>query len=129
MPFKNFKMWRQRLPHWRADDVTYYATFRHRRELSEAERKVVFQNLCKSHGRRFELVLLCVLPEQTELVFRVMDSSKGEPYELSKVKSYDRIIRDDAELEERFQSILDSPVKHELCEDPEEYGFLFVADH
>ena len=31
----NFNVWRGRLPHWRADDVTYYATFRHRRDLDE----------------------------------------------------------------------------------------------
>ena len=29
--WKGFHIWKGRLPHWRADDVTYYVTFRHKR--------------------------------------------------------------------------------------------------
>lgn len=85
-------------------------------------------------------------------MFRVREAPLGGQYELSKVvetakakvgrqimkktaerwppfydESYDRIVRDDAELEERWLQILESPVKHELCEDPEEWNGLWVA--
>jgi hypothetical protein len=154
MPWENFKIWRGKLPHWRADNVTYYATFRHRRALTEAECKILYRNLVRTEGRRFHLEILCVLPEATEMIFAVLPNSKGENYELSKVietakrkagktiientgerfppfyeESFDRIIRDDAELEERFEAILDSPVSAELAEDPEDYSWLFVAHH
>ncbi len=150
--WENFKIWRGRLPHWRADDVTYYVTFRHRRELNDLERRLLLKNLMKPEGRRWDLMILCVLPEVTELMFSVREAPTGEPYELSdtlekaKIKagkqiiaksgerfppfyteSYDRIVRDEGEIEERWQAIFDSPVTLELAEDPEQYDYLYVA--
>lgn len=151
MRFSNFKIWRGKLPHWRADDVRYFVTFRHRRALDEAERRVLFKYLIRPEGRRWDLVILCVLPEKTDLIFTVREGRGGEPYELSDVvesakrkagnviikntgerfppfyaESFDRIIRDEAELEDRWNEILESPVTAELCEDQEEYDFLYV---
>lgn len=153
MKFTNFQIWRGRLPHWRADDVNYYVTFRHRRELDEDERVLLFRALMRPEGRQWDLAILCILPESTELIFRVNEAPTGRPYELSDVvekakvkaakqimkktgerygpfygESYDRIIRDDAEFEETWQRILDSPVSAELVEDPEEYRTLWVAE-
>jgi len=151
--FKNLKIWRQRLPHWRADGEIYYATFRHKRELSEDERRIVLKLLMSPHGRKWDLMMACVLPEVTEVLFKVMDSRDGEPYELSDIiekaktkagkliikasgerfppfysESYDRIVRDEVELEERWSEIFDSPVKLELVEDSEEYEYLWVSE-
>jgi hypothetical protein len=97
-------------------------------------------------------MVLCVLPGQTELIFTVREKPTGQPYELSEIvekaktkagkqiikktgevfppfysESYDRIIRDEIELEERWQSIVDSPVSHELVEDSEDWSGLWVA--
>jgi hypothetical protein len=153
MSFKNFKIWRGKLPHWRADSVTYYVIFRHRRELDQAEREVLLRHLVKPDGRRWELQILCVLPERTELIFRVLEGPNGAPYELSEIvekakskagkliskktgerfppfyaESYDRIIRDEVELEQRWQEIFDAPITLELAEDADEYSTLWVAD-
>ncbi len=152
MPFKNFKIWRGRLPHWRADDVTYYTTFRHRRPLDEPEREQLLGLLVRSHERRWVLFLACVLPERTDLVFRVLEAPGGEPYELSAIvevaktragkliskktgerfppfypESYDRIIRDETELEQRWEEILASPVNLGLADDADSYATLWVA--
>ncbi len=154
MAFKNFSIWRGRLPHWRADDVTYYVTFRHRRDLTVPESTWLKDGLVKADGKQWELLIACVLPGQTDLLFRVRQAPDGRPYELSQIvekvkvrvgkqiikkseerfspfyaESYDRIVRDDGELEARWQEILDSPVNSELCEDPEEYPGLWVANH
>ena len=43
-------------------------------------------------------------------------------------ESYDRILRDESELEERWEEIFESPSTYELAEDPEEYDALWVAD-
>lgn len=154
MAFKNFSIWRGRLPHWRADDVTYYVTFRHRRDLTVPESTWLKDGLVKADGKQWELLIACVLPGQTDLLFRVRQAPDGRPYELSQIvekvkvrvgkqiikkseerfspfygESYDRIVRDDGELEARWQEILDSPVNFELCEDPEEYPGLWVANH
>lgn len=153
MGFKNFKIWRGRLPHWRADDVRYYVTFRHRRPLDEKERTILLRRLLKPEGRKWDLAVLCVLPETTELMFTVREDQEGSPLELSEIlepakrkagaeiikksgerfspfytESFDRIVRDDAEFEERWLSILESPEKAELVEDAEEYEWLWVAN-
>jgi hypothetical protein len=153
MKFQNFSIWRGRLPHWRADEVTYYVTFRHRRELTEAERRHLLAALTRPDGSKWDLLIACVLPEVTELLFSVREGRDGRPYELSGIvekakakvgrlimkntgeryspfytESYDRIVRDEIELEERWNAILESPVTAELAEDPEEYEALFVRD-
>ena len=152
MAFRNFKIWRGKLPHWRADDVTYFVTFRHRRPLDESERFLLLRMLIKPDGRRWDLLILCVLPEKTDLIFRVLEAPSGEPYELSEIvekaktkagkliikkscerwppfynESFDRILRDEAELEERWEEIFESPSTFELAEDPEEYEGLWVS--
>ena len=151
--WSNFQIWRGRLPHWRADDVTYYVTFRHKRALNDDERNVVLKRLISTQGRKLDFVILCVLPEKTEMMFTVMDSPKGVKYELSDViekaktragkeiikksgerwppfyfESYDRIVRDDDEYESTFLKVLDSPVEAELCKVPEDWPDLFVAE-
>lgn len=150
--WRNFQIWRGKLPHWRADDVTYYVTFRHSRALDEAERRVLMRYLLRPEGRKWDLLILCILPETTELLFRVREAPAGRPYELSDIvekakqkagklivkntgeryppfyhESFDRIVRDDAELEEKWNGILGSPVDAELCEDPEEWDALYVG--
>ncbi|RYG24582.1 hypothetical protein EON82_10220 [bacterium] len=153
MRWKNFEVWQGRLPHWRADDVTYYVMFRHRRPLDEFERRNLLRALLKPDGRQWELQILVVLPERTELLFKVHEAPAGRPYELSDIvekaktkvgrsiikkteeryppfyeESYDRIVRDEAEFEERWQAIFDAPVNEELAESAEEYDCLWVAD-
>lgn len=153
MPWKNFQIWRGRLPHWRADDVTYYVTFRHSRALAEDERRLLLRALIRPEGRQWNLLILCVMPETTELIFRVCESPQGRPYELSDIverakrkagstivkktgerfppfysESFDRIIRDDSELAEKWEGIFGSPVDAELCEEPEAWDGLYVGD-
>lgn len=140
--FKNFKIWRGRLPHWRADDVRYFVTFRHRRELDEGERRVLFLSLLKPDGSRFDLIALLVLSDRTEMLFTVRKTASGEAYELSKTieqakskagkaickssgerfppfytESYDHIVRDEDELDEFAQKILDGPFELGWTED------------
>jgi hypothetical protein len=153
MAWKNFSIWRGKLPHWRAEDVVYYVTFRHRRPLIDSEQALLLSALLKPDGRYLDVLIACVLPETSEVIFTARSAPTGSPYELSDViekakakagrkiikaseerfppfytESYDRIIRDEAELEERWSAIFDSPVAHELVEDVEEYPHLYVAD-
>lgn len=139
------------MPHWRADGVTYYVTFRHRRDLSDGERGELFKQLLRMQGRRVSYAILCVRPEASEMLFTVEEGPAGEPYELSDLvekakgragkviikasgerwapfygESYDRIVRDEEELEATWGSILGSVVEGGWAEDPEEWETLFV---
>ena len=145
-------MWRGRLPHWRADDVRYYVTFRHRRELSERERDLLLKALLQPSGTKWDVLVVCVLPEATELMAMVGVGKAGRPLELSEVvepakrraskaivkasgerfgpfyeESYDRIVRDDVEFEERWGAIVESSVSAGLVQDADAYRGLWVA--
>ena len=142
------------MPHWRADGVRYYVTFRHRRALEEWERALLLASLIRPDGRKWDLLIACVLPEVTELIFTVRKGRDGTPLEIADIlepakrktgskiikktgerfppfytESFDRIIRDDAEFEERWQALVESPVTLELVSDPEDYSSLWVAGH
>lgn len=152
MSWRNFSIWYGRLPHWRADDVTYYVTFRHRRPLKPEERDALLNALLRPDQRRWDLLAVCVLPEVTEGLLRVCVDPQGAPIELSKTlekakgaaakriqkqtgerfspfftESYDRIVRDEDELEARWQSLVDAPVRVELAEDADAYPHLWVS--
>ncbi len=95
--------------------------------------------------------ILSVLPEKTEAIFTVNTDSRGEAYELSDAlekakrqagskiiktsgekwppfygECFDRIIRDEAEYETLWTTILGGPVDEELVDDPSEWITLFV---
>lgn len=120
--------------------------------LEPHERDLLLSALTKPEGKQWDLSIVCVLPETTELMFRIREAGSGEPYELSEVveaakrrvgkrivkrsgerfppfyeESYDRIVRDEAEFEERWLAILESPVNSELAEEPEAYSALWVS--
>ncbi|MDX2065635.1 MAG: hypothetical protein SFX74_07840 [Fimbriimonadaceae bacterium] len=150
--WENFTVWRGRLPHWRADNVCYFATFRHRRPLDASERDILFREVRKTEMRYLETDIVVVLPESTSLIFRVKTDRDGRPAELSDAiekaktragkriikvtgerfppfyeESFDRILRDELEYEAFWSEILESPVAAELVESPEDYGTLYVA--
>ena len=132
--------------------MNYYVTFRHRRDLTLKESSLLLAELLRPDGRKWDVHIACVLPGQTEIIFRIRQDPDRQPIELATivepakrkagnkivrlsgekfppffVESYDRIIRDDAEFEERWQSIFDSPLGNELVEDSEEYTALYVS--
>lgn len=151
MRFKNFRIWRGKLPHWRADDVTYYVTFKHSRPLDDEERQTLLNVLLNSEGRTLLFHIACVLPEKSEMLFKLNSVSAPGREEFAKViegakrkagkritkqtgerfppfyeESYDRIVRDEAEFEERLSGILESPLSAGLAQEPSAYAQLFV---
>lgn len=152
MRWQNFSIWQGKLPHWRADGVLYYVTFRHRRTLDESERRLLFQGLMAVQGKKLDLTALCVLPESTELMFHVRDAAHGRPHELSAViesaktkagkkiiaksgerfapfysESFDRIVRDEAEMQEKLHAILEAPGHLDLEEEDGDYATLWIS--
>ncbi len=132
MPWQGFHIWRGRLPHWRALGVTYYVTFRHRRDLEPDEQTLLLRSLLHPDGRKWDLIVVAVGQSKTEIVFSVRESSSGVPIELAEIvepakrksgkkiiklsgerwppfyeESFDRIIRDDAEFQELIATIIE----------------------
>lgn len=151
--WQNFSIWRGRLPHWRADDVRYYVTFRHRRELTDPEMHLLYARLMRAQRRRLDFLILSVRPTASEMVFLVQKDPEGEPYELSDVvekakrqagaaiikrsgerfppfylESYDRILRDDDEFEATFLRILQAPADEGWIEEEADWVWQFVPE-
>ncbi len=150
--FKNFSQWKGRWPHWRADGETYYVSFRHRRPLEPEEQQTLFRALLIG-TRRLEVVVLAVFPDRTECLGRPIADDEGYEAELSdeieKAKrraakaivkrsgerfppfgseSFDRIMRDEMELQTYFDAIIERPEREGWTTEAEEYEWLFVAD-
>lgn len=108
--------------------------------------------LLQPNATRWNVLVVCVLPEATELMATVGTGRDGRAVELSDVvepakrraakaivkatgerfgpfydESYDRIVRDDAEFEERWNAIIESPVACGLASDPDRYPTLWLA--
>jgi len=150
--WRNFSVWHGRLPHWRADGVWYYVTFRHRRDLSEDEQAELFTAFVRQPAAKWELATLCVLPGSTSLIVSLPEQrmpgkneledivercktkagkailkSSGERYAPFYAESYDRIVRDEAEMFDRVGEIARSPYEAGLCTEGEEYRFLWTT--
>jgi hypothetical protein len=119
--------------------------------LDPEERGWLLHELVKLHERCFELLLACVLSDRSEMLFRVLPSPDGRPFELAdqveKAKtrcgklirkrtaerfppfygeSYDRIVRDESEFNDRREWIVSSPVREEAADSSETYEFLWM---
>lgn len=150
MRWKNFQKWEGRLPHWRAEDVTYFVSFMHRRPLTDEECGLLFKSLVRLEGRKFETIALCVVPNSTALILlqdtpsrasddfgKVIDKVKtkvgraimgksGERFPPFKDESYNRILRDQEEFEEHHLQVLEMPAEAEIVDDPDEYAHLWI---
>jgi len=133
--------------------VVYYVTFRHRRELQDDERQILMRMLLKPEGRKWDLQALTVGTEDSEIIFRVRTSPSGKPNEIADivepakrkagrrilaktgepyppfyVESYDRIIRDNAELHERLENMIRKACENEGRDDPRDCLFLWLSE-
>ncbi len=125
---------RRRLPHWRMVGATYFVTWRlHEKqsELTPDERETVASALKHFDGDRYDLFAYVVMPDHVHVLVRPLDKYPLQDL-VHSWKSYtayrlqrdfkkfdriwqdeymDRIIRDDKELYEKAQYILNNPLK------------------
>jgi REP element-mobilizing transposase RayT len=139
----------RRLPHWQLAGATYFITFRmHRGELTMAERLTVLSHVRAGDGRFYSLIAAVVMPDHVHLLFtpfpgfdlsRITKGIKGASARLVNAvrekrgnlwqdESFDRIVRNQAELDEKLNYIYTNPVRAELVEDPSEYPATYVNE-
>jgi putative transposase len=141
---------RRHLPHWTLPGSTYYLTFHLAAGvLTPAERRIVLDHLKTGHGRFYELAAASVMPDHVHVILkpregytpsRIMKGIKGVSARLLNLRrnttgrmwqeeSWDRILRDATEYDEKLQYMYDNPVKAGLVADAAAYdGWYFNPD-
>lgn len=142
--------YRRNLPHWEAGGRTYFVTFRVRQgELSPHERRVVLDACKHWHGERMLLDLAVAMPDHVHMLLsplakpdgdwwalasilqsikgysaKVINEHRGESGAVWQDESFDRIVRDDDEFEEKWRYITFNPLRAGLVSRFEQYEFF-----
>lgn len=141
---------RRKLPHWQIGGSVYFVTFTTKRAvLSPEDRSVVLETIQRGADMHFRLILAVIMPDHVHLLIQPRELVTGIWDNLGKVlksikgtssrqinrrhnrkgslwlaESYDHIVRDEAELLEKYQYIIQNPVKARIVGTPEEYPFF-----
>ncbi len=131
MKWKNFYIWNKRLPHWRADSVMYYITFKHRISLDEPALSKIFSNILKTNGRKWDILALSTSADATHMLATFQSHQASKAKEIAKIieplklkiqqdiikhscnthtllfyqESYDHIIRNEEDLDSHLNII------------------------
>ena len=141
---------RRRLPHWQLPGSTYYITFRLATgELSKLERQIVLSHIRAGDGKFYALIAVMVMPDHVHVILRPLDAfdlarimkgikgasarlvnqARGSTGQLWQDESWDRILRDQSELEEKLNYMLNNPVNAKLVKDGWDYdGWYYNPD-
>jgi putative transposase len=141
---------RRQLPHWQMGGSVYFITFRSRRGgLPPVALRQMCTHILYDHGKRYDLVFGVVMPDHVHVVFQPREREPGVWFDLAEImkglkgasarsinqllgthgsvwqdESFDRIIRDENELEEKLLYMFYNPFKAGLVADPADYEFF-----
>jgi putative transposase len=119
-------------------------------ELSEELRATILGALRYFDDQRYTLWAAVVMPDHAHLLLTPLEQEPGRWWSLSRIlhslkaytakevnarfqrlgvvwmqESFDRIVRDEAELIEKWQYIRNNPIKRGLCERAEDWDALY----
>jgi REP element-mobilizing transposase RayT len=147
MTDSKFHEYRRRLPHWRLDGSVYFVTFRLCvGTLSNDEIIFIRDRIREGHGQWYKLLAVQVMPDHVHVILspmpavdlsrvmkgikgsiaRSINEQRGTTGTLWQDEYWDRVIRDEFELEEKLEYMLFNPVKAELTADPESWPGWYV---
>jgi len=145
----NFKITRRRLPHWTLNEAVYYITFNARKtSFSENETKLILKHIVEGNGEFYFLFSAIVMPEHVHLILKptkdyslsgILKGIKGvSARKINKIRnskgsiwqseSYDRIIRNESDLFEKLNYMVNNPLKRRLVDNPYNYYGLFISE-
>ena len=136
---RKLRITRRRLPHWTLEGETYFVTFRlAARQLGPEEVVLVRDRIVAGAARHYDLQAALVMPDHVHLLLcpragvslsRVMKGIKGVTArrlnqrwgsrgKVWQEESFDRIVRDQAEFDEKLRYMFGNPLKAGLTDDP-----------
>lgn len=143
------KITRRHLPHWTLDGSIYFVTFRSKvPPFEENERRIILEHIKGGDGKFYRCYAAVVMPDHVHLLIqpmngytlsRVMSGMKGvSAYKINhhrhtkgtvwQHESYDRIVRDGDEFDEKLNYMYNNPLKAGLTDDPSTYIGWFYND-
>lgn len=148
---RDLRIRHRRLPHWQQGGSVYFVTFRSARgPLPSEALRMVAEALRFGDSRHFTLHFAVLMPDHVHVLLQPLESSPGVWRNLSGImkgasarriniltgesgsvwrpESFDRIIRDQEEYLEKWNYMLNNPVKAGLVERPEDYEFTIAGD-
>jgi REP element-mobilizing transposase RayT len=151
-PVTSFQTKRRNLPHWQQPGSIYFLTWRLKGEakLTSEERTMVLQALRHWDGIKWTLYAAVVMPNHVHVIAQPLTLPDGRAINLSSIihsvktftartinaqrgvqgpfwqdERYDRIIRDESELLQKWQYLRHNPVERGLAPTPEDYSWLY----
>ncbi|MDB5172822.1 MAG: Thiamine-phosphate pyrophosphorylase [Phycisphaerales bacterium] len=133
---------RRRLPHWRLEGSAYFVTFRVASGvLNTSERASVLGHIKAGDAQFYRLFAAVVMPDHAHVLLRpnegvelsrilkgikgvsarLVNTSRNSHGSVWQDESWDRIMRDQAEFDEKLEYMLNNPVKKGLVSDPWQY--------
>ena len=138
------------LPHWQQGGSTYFVTFRSARGHLPAPSLGLARDLIlEHHGSRCDLPFGVVMPDHVHLLLHPREREPGFWWDLATImkgikgasarrinqlletrgtvwqkESFDRIVRDDAEFQEKWRYMDFNPFKAGLVDDPDDYPYF-----
>ena len=156
-PVTEFRFTRRRLPHWQSPGEVYFVTFRtaEHRVLQPHERNIVLSACRFWDGRKVDLYTAVVMPDHVHLLLqpRPVENNPSGVFDLAEVlhsiksfsahviakhgetkgavwqhESYDRIVRDPAEFDEKWVYICNNAVMKKLAREPGQYPWFWYQE-
>ena len=114
--------------------------------MSNDEIELVLKHIISGDRRNYSLIAATVMPDHVHLLLRpdrgadlsqimkgikgvsarLLNTLRGQRGSLWQDESWDRIVRDQAELDEKLAYMLDNPVRKGLTQDPREWPGFFL---
>jgi REP element-mobilizing transposase RayT len=141
---------RRNLPHLEVPGATYFVTFRcgPKLELPPEARDLAFAAIQACDRKTIDLDAAVVMPDHAHVIFRLMNGYKLS-HVIQRIKgrsarrikqmlnsegsiwmdeSFDHIIRDAAELEEKIEYVRQNPLRKGLADRLHHYRWLYVRN-
>ncbi len=138
------------LPHWQLGGSVYLSTFRSARgALPEIALNQVLVHIRHDCGRRYDLHLAVAMPDHVHLIIQPRERTAGEWFDLAEIfkgikgssarrinlllgtsgqvwqqETFDRLIRDAAEFDEKMTYMWNNPVKAGLVNSAEDWPYF-----
>ncbi|MDP8240979.1 MAG: transposase [Candidatus Hatepunaea meridiana] len=149
---QRLKIRQNNLPHWQQGGCVYYITFRSIRErLTESALDRIKDVILHDHNRKYRLYITVIMPDHVHIILQPLEMKTGVWFDLAGIlktikgvsarrinevlrtrgtvwqkESYDRIIRNDEELIEKWNYMLRNPEDEGLIKPSEEYKFIII---